>query len=146
MKSIRILLADDHTIVRKGLRMLLESLEGFHVVAVAAEGVSEELTEDHKTCIYRIVQEALHNIVQHANARNVRITVTQEPDRLLLSIQDDGRGFNPPQERGMGLIGMEERVSALGGRLVVESVRGEGTTLRVALPLPRAMTAKRLAL
>jgi signal transduction histidine kinase len=110
-------------------------------VKVAAEGVSEELTEDHKTCIYRIVQEALHNIVQHANARNVRITVTQEPDRLLLSIQDDGRGFNPPQERGMGLIGMEERVSALGGRLVVESASGEGTVLRVALPLPQLVTA-----
>jgi signal transduction histidine kinase len=110
-------------------------------VKVAAEEVSEELTEDHKTCIYRIVQEALHNIVQHANARNVRITVTQEPDRLLLSIQDDGRGFNPPQERGMGLIGMEERVSALGGRLVVESASGEGTVLRVALPLPQAATA-----
>jgi signal transduction histidine kinase len=110
-------------------------------VKVAAEEVSEELTEDHKTCIYRIVQEALHNIVQHANARNVRIAVTQEPDRLLLSIQDDGRGFNPPQERGMGLIGMEERVSALGGRLVVESASGEGTVLRVVLPLPQAVTA-----
>jgi len=109
-------------------------------VKVAAEEVSDELTEDHKTCIYRIVQEALHNIVQHANARNVRITVTQEPDRLLLSIQDDGRGFNPPQERGMGLIGMEERVSALGGRLVVESASGEGTVLRVVLPLTQAVT------
>ena len=110
-------------------------------VKVAAEEVSEELTEEHKTCIYRIVQEALHNIVQHANARNVRITVAQEPDRLLLSIQDDGRGFNPPQGRGMGLIGMEERVSALGGRLVVESASGEGTLLRVALPLPQGVTA-----
>jgi signal transduction histidine kinase len=110
-------------------------------VKVAAEDVSDELTEDHKTCIYRIVQEALHNIVQHANARNVRITVTQERERLLLSIQDDGRGFNPPQERGMGLIGMEERVSALGGRLVVESASGEGTLLRVVLPLPQAVAA-----
>jgi signal transduction histidine kinase len=110
-------------------------------VKVAAEEVSEQLTEDHKTCIYRIVQEALHNIVQHADARNVRITVTQETDRLLLSIQDDGRGFNPPQERGMGLIGMEERVSALGGRLVVESASGEGTLLRVALPMVEAAAA-----
>jgi signal transduction histidine kinase len=110
-------------------------------VKVAAEQVSDELSEDHKTCVYRIVQEALHNIVQHANARNVRIAVTQEPDRLLLSIQDDGRGFNPHQERGMGLIGMEERVSALGGRLFVESARGEGTLLRVALPLSQVATA-----
>ena len=110
-------------------------------VKVAAEAVSDDLTEDHKTCIYRIVQEALHNIVQHANARNVRITVTQEPDRLSLSIQDDGKGFNPRQERGMGLIGMEERVSALGGRLIVESASDEGTLLRVALPLSQAVAA-----
>ena len=110
-------------------------------VKVAAEGVSEDLTEDHKTCVYRIVQEALHNIVQHANARNVRIAVTQERDRLLLSVQDDGQGFNPTQERGMGLIGMEERVSSLGGRLVVESTSGEGTLLRVALPLHQAVAA-----
>jgi signal transduction histidine kinase len=111
-------------------------------VKVAAEQVSDELTEDHKTCIYRIVQEALHNIVQHANARNVRITVAQEPDRLLLSIQDDGKGFNPRQERGMGLIGMEERVSALGGRLIVESASDEGTLLRVALPLSQEVAVK----
>jgi signal transduction histidine kinase len=110
-------------------------------VKVAAEQVSDELPEDHKTCIYRIVQEALHNIVQHANARNVTIAVTQEPDRLLLSIQDDGRGFNPQQERGMGMIGMEERVSVLGGRLTVESASGEGTLLRVTLPLSQAVTA-----
>jgi signal transduction histidine kinase len=110
-------------------------------VKVAAEHVSEELTEDHKTCVYRIVQEALHNIVQHASARNVRITVAQESDRLLLSIQDDGKGFNPQQERGMGLIGMEERVSFLGGRLLVDSVPGEGTVLRVALPLPQPAVA-----
>ncbi len=110
-------------------------------VKVAAEEISEDLTEDHKTCIYRIAQEALHNIVQHANAQNVRITVTQERDRLLLSVQDDGQGFNPTQERGMGLIGMEERVSALGGRLVVESTSGEGTLLRVALPLNQAVAA-----
>ena len=47
----------------------------------------------------------------------MKITVKQEPDRLLLSIQDDGKGFNPQQEGGMGLIGMEERVERLGGRL-----------------------------
>jgi signal transduction histidine kinase len=71
----------------------------------------------------------------------VKITVTQEPDRLLLSVKDDGRGFNPQQARGMGMIGMEERVSALGGRLIVESASGEGTLLRVALPFSQAVTA-----
>ncbi len=111
-------------------------------VKVAADQVSDDLTEDHRTCIYRIVQEALHNIVQHANARNVTITVEQDAEQLLLSIQDDGRGFNPQQERGMGMIGMEERVSALGGRLTIKSTSGVGTELRAALPLAQPSMAQ----
>ena len=77
--------------------------------------------------------------MQHANAKNVKVSVAQEPDRLMLSIQDDGTGFNPRQERGMGLLGMEERVGSLGGRLTIESVKGEGTVLRVVLPLSQGV-------
>jgi signal transduction histidine kinase len=104
-------------------------------VKVAADGVSEELPEDHKTCVYRIVQEALHNCVQHAGARNVTVTVQQEADRLLLSIHDDGKGFSPVTEKGMGILGMQERVSHLKGTFAVESRPGQGTELRVMLPL-----------
>jgi signal transduction histidine kinase len=104
-------------------------------VKVAAEQVSEELPEEHKTCIYRIVQEALHNIVKHADAHDVKITVRQERDRLLLSIQDDGRGFPAQQVKGMGLLGIEERVSYLGGRFAVDSEPGRGALLSVMLPL-----------
>jgi signal transduction histidine kinase len=104
-------------------------------VRVAADQVSEELPEEHKTCIYRIVQEALHNIVQHADAHDVKITVRQEQDRLLLSIQDDGRGFPAQQVKGMGLLGIEERVSYLGGSFAVDSGSGRGTLLSVMLPL-----------
>jgi signal transduction histidine kinase len=104
-------------------------------VKVAAEGVSEDLPEEHKTCIYRIVQEALHNCVQHSEARMVRVTVQQEPSRILLAIQDDGKGFDVQQERGMGLLGMQERVSHLGGTFSVESLPGSGAILCIVLPL-----------
>ncbi|HWC99642.1 MAG TPA: ATP-binding protein [Candidatus Sulfopaludibacter sp.] len=104
-------------------------------VKVEAESVSEELPEEHKTCIYRIVQEALHNCVQHAGARNVVVTVEQEPDKLLLAIQDDGKGFRPLRERGMGLLGIQERVTHLHGTFAVESEPGQGARLRVMLPL-----------
>ena len=104
-------------------------------VKVAAEQVSEDLPEEHKTCVYRIVQEALHNSVRHSGARNVRVTVSQEDGHLLLSIEDDGAGFNPQLERGLGLLGMQERVSYLGGRFQVDSAPGRGAALRVALPL-----------
>src|SRR5271157_897478 len=104
-------------------------------VKVAAEQVSEELPEEHKTCVYRIVQEALHNCVQHSGASNVSVTVRQEPGRLLLAVEDDGKGFDP-QQRGMGLLGIEERVSHLGGSFAVDSKPGHGAVLRIMLPLP----------
>ncbi len=104
-------------------------------VKVEAEQVSEDLPEEHKTCIYRVVQETLHNIVQHAQARTVRIAVRQEAAVLLLSIEDDGRGFNARQEKGMGLLGIQERVSTLEGSFAVDSKPGEGTVLRVSFPL-----------
>jgi len=104
-------------------------------VKVDAGSVSDELPEEHKTCIYRIVQEALHNCVQHAAARNVKITVEQQASGLRLAIEDDGKGFNPKREKGMGLLGMEERVSHLGGHFAIESAPASGTVLKVVLPL-----------
>lgn len=106
---------------------------GLHV-KLTAEGVSDDLPEEFKTCIYRIVQESLHNCVQHAAADTVRVTVRQESDRILLAIRDDGRGFQADQERGMGLLGMHERASHLGGTFNVESNPGQGTTISVLLP------------
>lgn len=108
-------------------------------VNVQAEDVSEDLPEEHKTCVYRIVQEALHNCVQHADARHVKVTVQQEAGRLRLSIEDDGKGFRVERERGMGLLGMQERVTYLGGALAVDSAPGQGTTLRVTLPLAESV-------
>jgi signal transduction histidine kinase len=104
-------------------------------VQVDAEGVSENLPEEHKTSVYRIVQEALHNAVQHAAARRIVVTVIQEAQRLRVTIEDDGKGFNPARAKGMGLLGIEERVSHLGGTFAVESQPGGGATLRVTLPL-----------
>jgi signal transduction histidine kinase len=106
-------------------------------VKVDATNVSEELPEEHKTCVYRIVQEALHNCVQHASAHNVRVTVDQQPAILRLAIEDDGKGFTPQKERGMGLLGIQERVSHLGGAFAVDSSPGRGTALRVMLPLEK---------
>jgi signal transduction histidine kinase len=104
-------------------------------VKVSADQVSEQLPEEHKTCIYRIVQEALHNCEQHASAQHVDVAVRQETDRLRLLIHDDGRGFDARRQRGMGLLGIEERVSHLGGSFTVDSTAGSGTSIEVVLPL-----------
>jgi signal transduction histidine kinase len=72
----------------------------------------------------------------------VKVTVEQEPGRLLLKIHDDGKGFDVPQERGLGLLGINERVSHLGGSFSVESEPGLGATLVIVLPLAEAAEPK----
>jgi signal transduction histidine kinase len=103
-------------------------------IDVEAEDVPDELPEEHKTCVYRVVQEALHNSSRHAQAHSVRVSVLQGPERLLLTISDDGRGFDASRVRGLGLLGMEERVKHLGGAFEVLSWPGQGTELRAELP------------
>jgi len=114
-------------------------------VKVSADRVSEELPEEHRTCVYRIVQEALHNCEQHAGARHAEVAVRQEPDCLRLLIHDDGRGFDARRERGMGLLGIEERVNHLGGSFTVESAPGSGTSIEVVLPLRQPAPARETA-
>jgi signal transduction histidine kinase len=104
-------------------------------VQVTADENASELPDDHKTCIYSVVQEALHNCARHAQAHNVTVEVLQQPTQILLSVVDDGRGFDARRVRGLGLVGMEERVHHLGGALRVKSQPGSGTTIAVVLPL-----------
>jgi signal transduction histidine kinase len=103
-------------------------------VSVAAELASDDFPEEYKTCIYRVVQEALHNVSNHAHASSVRIRMQQERDRLTLSVQDDGQGFDSRQIKGLGLLGIQERVTRLGGTCSVYSTPGAGTILAVELP------------
>lgn len=106
-------------------------------VEVHAESVSEDLPDEHKTCVFRIVQEALHNVVRHSRAKHVQISLCESPDNLRLTIKDDGRGFVPEREKGLGLLGMRERVEHLSGTFQVQSQPGQGTVLAVDLPLTR---------
>jgi signal transduction histidine kinase len=103
-------------------------------VQVASE-ISVELPEEHKTCVYRVVQEALNNCAQHAQASVVRVVVRHHTREILVTVQDDGTGFDPERVRGLGLLGMEERVRHLGGTFHIDSQPGRGTLLRVTLPL-----------
>jgi signal transduction histidine kinase len=103
-------------------------------VSVATESVSDQLPDEYKTCVYRVVQEALHNCSRHSQATTVRIRVHQHPKGLTLSIQDDGQGFDVDLSKGLGLLGIEERVSRLGGTCKVHSRRASGTILAIELP------------
>jgi signal transduction histidine kinase len=104
-------------------------------VVVKAENVADTLPDEMRTCIYRVVQEALSNVSRHSSAKSAVVTVRQDQDSLVLSVEDDGSGFDPEKTRGLGMLGMEERVRQLGGHLEVSSATGKGTVLRVTLPV-----------
>lgn len=110
-------------------------------VSVGAEGTFNNLSEAHKTCIYRIVQESLTNCARHANARRAEVTLTETLTTLEVRIHDDGRGFDTaaPRQGGLGLIGIEERVRELGGEFQLESRPAKGSTLTVRFALPKEL-------
>ncbi|MBI3280697.1 MAG: MCP four helix bundle domain-containing protein [Acidobacteria bacterium] len=105
-------------------------------VTVQIDGRIEDLPDTHRTSVYRVVQEALTNCARHARAKNIRVALHGGPDRLSLTVQDDGVGWpaEDPPRGGVGLLGMEERVRDLGGTLEIQSQPGRGTLLRADIP------------
>lgn len=87
--------------------------------------------------VYRVVQEGLTNVWRHAGAAKVEVRVFADGNQVCLAVSDDGNGLahRDPNRRGLGLVLMGRRVAALGGGLTVDAVPGEGTTLRVTIPL-----------
>lgn len=104
-------------------------------VEVHSQSVSEDLGDETKVTIYRLVQEALNNAATHASAKNAKVTVVQRPDKIIVEITDDGDGFDPERKRGMGILGMEERVRRLGGAFTIQSAPGKGAIVTAELPL-----------
>jgi signal transduction histidine kinase len=104
------------------------------------DGVQDELPDAVKTCVYRVVQEALHNCEKHSGARKVRVTVRQLNDSLLAEVEDDGCGFASTAQRstGLGLLGMRERSANAGGTLNIDSSPGQGTRIALRIPLAHA--------
>jgi signal transduction histidine kinase len=112
-------------------------------VHISAGEVADDLPEEHATCIYRVVQEALHNSARHAHAHNLQVIVKNEPAQVIFSVRDDGCGFDKRFVRGLGMLGMEERVRRLGGELQIDSEIGRGTTVSARLPLPARIEPER---
>jgi signal transduction histidine kinase len=110
-------------------------------VSVESESVPEDLPDEHKIYIYRLVQEALNNAVRHSGARNAKVVAERLAKSIVVRVTDDGRGFDPGRSRGMGILGMEERVKRLGGTLLVDSQPGKGTSVTAEFPLPLRVNA-----
>jgi len=110
---------------------------------VALAPLAESLPDAVATALFRIVQEAFTNVLRYAGARSVHVSLRQAEGQLILSVADDGCGFDPASVAAgehFGLVGMRERVVALQGVLDIDSAPGEGTRINVQLPL-RALSA-----
>ncbi len=101
------------------------------------------LPPEVETTVYRVVQESLTNVLKHAGARRVSVIVERRREQVLVIVEDDGRGFEVEEishaarpGRGLGLLGMRERVTLVGGSFSIESSPGGGTTARARIPVP----------
>lgn len=103
-------------------------------VDVQIEGELSGLDEPRRTCLYRVVQEALTNCVKHSGSTSARVLLHESPSEIVLTVQDNGAGFAPGSTKGIGLLGMRERVEDLQGEFAVVSSPGAGTVIRANLP------------
>jgi signal transduction histidine kinase len=106
-------------------------------VHVDTSGLDSRLPPDVETVAFRIVQEALTNVLRHARAKRVDVRLDRRGDVLLAMVRDDGVGFDPEQldRRTLGLAGMRERAELVGGTVQVLSVPGVGTTVLARIPV-----------
>ncbi len=129
---------DDFGLIAALERLVETWAEQTQIIVELEARLSGRLQTEVETALYRIVQEALTNIVKHARASHVSIVLSERGKAVSVVIEDDGIGFvlEGAREDGLGLVGMRERVGLVGGRLRVESRSGAGTTLFVEVPLP----------
>jgi signal transduction histidine kinase len=102
--------------------------------------IPKDTPEDVSLCLFRIVQEALSNVVKHSAAQEARVILTGSADRIDLRIEDSGMGFNPQSSQGtetLGLISMQARVRLVGGQFSIESEPSSGTRIHVQVPISR---------
>ena len=105
------------------------------------DGIVRRLSPEAEKGLLRISQEALSNVLKHAQASEVRIDLCFDAHQVRLSVRDDGRGFEPGRHHaGLGLASMQNRASALGGEWAISSGAGRGTEVRVSIPIPPAVS------
>lgn len=130
----------DHLGLIPALRQQAETIGEKHKLTVqfATVGRMERLPVEAETAIYRIVQEALTNVVRHAHASRVDVLLERRGNRLVVVVEDNGVGFDPSstKDNRLGMVGMRERAVMLDGSLIVESAPGKGTTIVLEVPCP----------
>src|SRR5262249_24323163 len=112
-------------------------------VSFRSEGELVEIPWDTTLCLFRIAQEGLRNAAKHANARRLTVSIAGQRGEVALTMTDDGQGFDLALARqdgsGLGLVSMEERAHLVGGAVNIVTRKGEGTIIRVRVPLRGAL-------
>jgi len=131
----------DHLGLVAATRSLCKEISDQHAIHIELvhHGVPRSLPGDVALCLYRIVQEALRNVIKHSGAESARVEITGTADRLELQISDDGTGFDPESartRRGLGLLSMRERLRLVNGRISFMRIEPTGTRIEVRLPFP----------
>jgi len=114
-------------------------------VDFSTEGTPEKISDAISLCLYRVLQEAVHNAAKHSGSTRIEVSLVGGSDEIILTVHDEGRGFHPEEvltERGLGLTSMEERLKLVDGHLSIDSKPQSGTTIRALVPLtPRVKSA-----
>lgn len=127
----------------KAIQGILKQVSAATTISFTTEidAIDNVFAKDSEINFYRIVQECINNVVKHSQAATASMAVRRTGNELLLTIQDDGRGFTPSVANsgsdlgGFGLIGISERTQLLGGRLAIRSEPGQGTMISIKIPL-----------
>ena len=107
------------------------------------DGDLERLPDPQRTCVYRVVQEALTNCAKHSAATDIQVQVVRGRSHLDVSVRDNGVGMTSPRDhRGLGLTGIKERVKDINGSTSIETSPGGGTAVHIKLPVPAAESSK----
>src|SRR5262245_35234850 len=121
------------------MRLLCHDVSQQHnlTIAFSESQLPDNVDPSVSLCLYRITQEALHNVVKHSQSCDASVRLERDGDDIVLVIADSGIGFDPTTTRhaGLGLVSMRERVSVLGGDLVIAAADRSGTRIRVRVPL-----------
>jgi signal transduction histidine kinase len=126
------------------LRQLTKEFSKYHDIKLSLKmgHIKNQFTTEEEINLYRIFQEALNNIVKHAQATRIEITIKKHSGRVTFRVDDNGRGFyrdhllvKDTSSRGLGLTAIEERVRMLGGALEISSQEGQGTSITFVVPV-----------
>jgi len=137
----------EHFGLARAVRHLLRQFQkSYGICAQHKIELKQPVPKGLERVVYRLVQECLSNAGRHSRARRLKLVLECDDNLLRLRVEDDGIGFELPQalarRQGLGLVGLQERVALLGGRLEIDSAAGQGTRILIELPVPEASARK----